>query len=65
MRASIAEKNRVEVDLGEGLPLVLGDATQLRQVLLNLVGNASELVLPEGGCIEVRTRIRPLGRDAK
>jgi PAS domain S-box-containing protein len=63
MRASIAEKNRLDVELADELPPVRGDATQLRQVLLNLVGNASEAIPPEGGRIEVRTALRTLGRD--
>jgi PAS domain S-box-containing protein len=55
LRASASEKTRLDPDLGEGLPLVDGDVTQIRQVVLNLVTNASEALGAEGGSIRVRT----------
>ena len=63
MRASIDEKHVLDVELCDDLPPVRGDATQLRQVLVNLVGNASEASPPDSGAIEVRTGRRPLGPE--
>jgi signal transduction histidine kinase/ActR/RegA family two-component response regulator len=53
-----AEQIRVELDLDPALPTVLGDAAQLQQVLMNLVGNARQAIqqLGRGGVIRVRTR---------
>ena len=55
-----AEKIRVELDLDPSLPIVLGDAGQLQQVLMNIVGNASQAVEQQGrgGMIRVRTSSR-------
>lgn len=49
-------RQRVAPQLAEGLPLVLGDATQLRQVIHNLLQNAHDSVnnKPDGR-VEVRT----------
>lgn len=54
---SIAEETfpkSIEVDtyLAEGLPQVVGDATQIQQVLMNLCVNARD-AMPEGGIITV------------
>lgn len=46
----------VETDLANGLPNVFADRQQLKQVLLNLLFNAVEAMLPEGGVLTVRTR---------
>jgi two-component system, NarL family, sensor histidine kinase BarA len=45
-----------------GLPLVLGDRDKIRQVLLNLLGNAVKFT-PEAGKIEVSAEVGPLKRD--
>ncbi len=63
MRASVAEKVHLETILDDALPAMRGDPTQLRQVLLNLVGNASEASAPDGGRIEVRTGVCALAAE--
>jgi signal transduction histidine kinase/FixJ family two-component response regulator len=51
------EKISLELDLDPKLPAVLGDAAQLQQVLMNLVGNARQAIEQKGagGRIRVRT----------
>ena len=53
-----AEKVNVEADLDPVLPPVRGDAGQLQQVLMNLLGNAQHALEQngQGGTIRVRTR---------
>ncbi len=46
----------VETDLANGLPKVFADRQQLKQVLLNLLFNAVEAMLPGSGVLTVRTR---------
>ncbi|MBK9261256.1 MAG: PAS domain S-box protein [Polyangiaceae bacterium] len=46
---------QITFDLAPNLPLVFMDETQIRQVVMNLVINASEAVDPHGGVIAVRT----------
>lgn len=50
------QKVELVVELGDGDPIALIDAGQLRQCLLNLVRNAAEAVGTKGGRVIVRTR---------
>jgi len=47
-------ENIIELELNDGLPFVRGDASQLKQVILNLLFNALDAV-SGGGSIRIRT----------
>lgn len=55
LKASIGKKARYEMDLSEEPPYVEGDATQIHQVILNLVTNASDALGGKQGRISLRT----------
>ena len=54
-----AEQVRIEQDLAATLPMVLGDAGQLQQVLMNLIGNSRQAIEQrgKGGVIRLVTRL--------
>ncbi|HEU5077849.1 MAG TPA: response regulator [Opitutaceae bacterium] len=52
---SILRKSALHLELAEGLPAMQGDATQIRQVVMNLVINAAEAIGDKAGLITVRT----------
>ncbi len=54
---------KLEVSLAEDLPLILGDPTQLRQVIHNLLANARDALseVSSGGLIEVSTQLTEAG----
>ncbi len=53
--SAVSTNTKLGYDLAPALPAVEGDATQLRQVVINLVANASEAVAERGGTVTVRT----------
>ena len=55
LQLSLSKKATLDLDLAAGLPKVLADATQLRQVVMNLVINAAEALGPQPGSITVST----------
>ncbi|MDO8694154.1 MAG: ATP-binding protein, partial [Sheuella sp.] len=56
---------RLEVSLAQDLPLILGDPTQLRQVIHNLLANARDALseVSDGGLIEVTTQLTDAGNN--
>ncbi len=57
LEVSISKKAVLRVSLAEDLPQVEGDASQLRQIVMNLVINASEALSETSGEIRVTTRL--------
>ena len=55
LQVSISKRAVMKFQLAPGLPVVLGDATQLRQVVMNLVINASEAIGDKSGFIAITT----------
>lgn len=51
------QRAKVTLGLDPGLPAVLGDPSQLQQVVMNLVLNAAEALSP-GGEVEIRTLVQ-------
>ena len=60
LEASISKRAAFSRALAPALPPLLGDATQLRQVVMNLVINASEAVSGPNGTIRVTTGVGEL-----
>jgi PAS domain S-box-containing protein len=55
IQASVSKRARLELYLAERLSLVQGDATQFRQVVMNLVINAGEALGDGPGTVTVKT----------
>jgi len=55
MKGSFPKNIELQVHADDGLPAVMGDATQLHQVLLNLCVNARD-AMPGGGTLAVRAQ---------
>lgn len=55
LKSTIPKKIILNIDLSRGLPVTKGDPTQLRQILMNLVINASEAIGDASGVIRIAT----------
>jgi signal transduction histidine kinase/ActR/RegA family two-component response regulator len=64
LRVSVSKHAALETDLGQDLPAVRGSAAQLRQIVMNLVINASEAIGDRDGMIRVTTNRVTVGLDA-
>ncbi len=53
LKAAAASRARIEIDVAPDLPAVLGDTTQVQQVILNLVINAMEAIDRRNGVIRI------------
>ncbi len=55
LKVSVSKKATLHLELAAGLPHLDGDATQLRQVVLNLITNASDALGDSSGTITLST----------
>ncbi len=55
LRASISKKATLELEFADHLPAIEGDPTQVRQVVMNLITNASEALGEDSGVITLET----------
>ena len=55
LRSSISKKATLRFEFVDDLPAIDGDATQIRQVVMNLITNASEALGEESGVITLET----------
>jgi PAS domain S-box-containing protein len=60
LSASITKSATLQYELAPNQPLVEGDVTQLRQLIMNLIINASEAIGDQAGTIQVKTSMRHL-----
>jgi len=63
LKVSISKLAVIRVDLADGLPAVMANASQIRQVVMNLITNASEALGKAGGVISVSSDLRQVVRD--
>ncbi len=63
LSASISKKAHLDFELDAALPMISGDATQIRQIVMNLIINASDALHEQEGQITVTTKIQPIDRD--
>jgi PAS domain S-box-containing protein len=62
LRASLPKTCALDCHLGGALPAIEADATQLRQVVMNLIINAGEAIGDAAGVITVRVAVRECDR---
>jgi len=63
MESVISKKISLKYELSAGLPAIEADATEIRQVALNLITNASEAIGEEAGTITVSTTLSRYDED--
>ncbi|HEY3011895.1 MAG TPA: ATP-binding protein [Gemmatimonadales bacterium] len=57
LRTALSKQASLVWDLASNLPAVNADATQVRQIVMNLITNASDALGKEGGTIRLRTGV--------
>jgi signal transduction histidine kinase/ActR/RegA family two-component response regulator len=63
LKTVVSKKAMVNLQLEDGLPAVEADPTQVRQVVMNLITNASDALEDNDGVITVRTGARQVDRS--
>jgi PAS domain S-box-containing protein len=65
LKVSVSKHAVLEADLGTNLPPILANAAQLRQIVMNLVTNASDAVGDRDGVIRLSTRCVRVDQDSQ
>jgi len=63
VEVSISKKIVLKYEFAEGLPAIEADGTQIRQVVMNLITNASEAIGDKSGVITIRTGVADCDRE--
>jgi PAS domain S-box-containing protein len=63
LRSAVSKKTTLRLNLVENLPAVVADAVQLRQIMMNLVLNASEALDQQPGTVVVETGLMHADTD--
>ena len=63
MEVSISKKAVLRYELSDDLPAIIGDATQIRQVIMNLITNASDAIGDDEGVISIRSGTEECDHD--
>jgi PAS domain S-box-containing protein len=65
LKVSVTKHAVIKADLGQDLPVSCASAAQLRQIVMNLIANASDAIGDRDGVIRVSTRRATLGEMAE
>ncbi|MFC1541437.1 response regulator [Candidatus Latescibacterota bacterium] len=63
LKISISNNITLKFNFAENLPPIEADATQIHQILMNLIINASEAIGEHDGCITIKTGISEKGSE--
>lgn len=64
MELSLKKRASLRMELAPSLPVMRGDPTRLRQIILNLLTNAGEAITRPDGKVTLRTSVREIGESA-
>jgi len=62
LKVSVSKKTVLKYDLADELPMVFGDSTQLRQVIMNIIINGSEALANNTGTVSLSTFVTRCSR---
>jgi PAS domain S-box-containing protein len=62
IKSTIGENIKIDLELDKGLNNIMGDETQVEQVLMNLVVNARD-AMPKGGSIKIKSQNIIIGNE--
>jgi PAS domain S-box-containing protein len=65
LKVSVSKHAVLEADLGKNLPPIRANAAQLRQIVMNLVTNASDAIGDRDGVIRLSTRCVRVDQDSQ
>jgi two-component system, cell cycle sensor histidine kinase and response regulator CckA len=63
LRMTVSKKVEVRLELGEDIPPITADESQLQQVVMNLVINGGEAIGDATGVVTLKTSARDIGAD--